>query len=257
MIPIVVCQDLDDLGAKVAAEFVSLAVNFVQASGKFTVCLAGGNTPKAFYALLAAGACAVKIPWEQCHFFWGDERCVAPDHADSNYRMAREALLSKVPVPENQIYRIMAEKPPDLAAARYEATLKAHFNSRAGDFPRFHLVFLGLGEDGHTASLFPDSEAVEEQNRCVVAPYVKSLKARRLSLTLPVFNRAANVFFLVSGSSKAEILARIMQPPESSKPLPAQRIRPQNGRLVWFVDQAAARNLSLDPSLASRSLFPG
>ena len=251
MSQIVVCKDLDDLSSKVAAEVLSFANDFVRSAGKFTVCLAGGNTPKALYALLATDAFAAKIPWDQCHFFWGDERCVPPDHGDSNYRMAREAFLSKVPVSESQIYRMMAEKPPDLAALRYEATLKAHFNSRAGDFPRFHLVFLGLREDGHTASLFPDSEALEVQDRAAVACYVNSLKTHRLTLTLPVFNRAANVFFLVSGSSKAQILARVLQPPDNSKPLPAQRIRPQDGRLVWFVDQAAARNLSLDPSLAS------
>ncbi|HWP59403.1 MAG TPA: 6-phosphogluconolactonase [Candidatus Acidoferrales bacterium] len=242
MSEIVVCKDLGDLSLRVAAEFVSLARASVESAGRFTVCLSGGSTPAALYRLLASAAFAAKVPWDKCHFFWGDERCVPPDHPESNYALARAALLSKVAVPQSQVYRMPGEKPPDLAALRYEATLRTFFNLRAGSYPRFDLILLGLGADGHTASLFPGSEALAVRDRCVVAPYVESLKAHRLTLTLAVINRAANVFFLVSGAEKAEILARVLEPSDENS-LPAARVKPEQGRLVWFVDEAAAAKI--------------
>jgi 6-phosphogluconolactonase len=251
MSQIIVCKDLDDLSSKVATEFVTLTNKFVQSAGKFTVCLAGGDTPRSLYTLLATDPYGNKIPWEHCHFFWTDERCVPPDHPDSNYRMAREALLAKVPVPEDQIYRMPAERPPDIAALKYEATLRAHFNLRGGNFPRFDLVLLGLGVDGHMASLFPGSDALEVKDRSVVSTYVDSLKTHRLTLTLPVLKRAANVFSFVSGPSKAEIVARVLEPSQGAEPFPAERVKPEQGRLVWFVDRVAAQHLRLGKDLAS------
>ncbi len=217
-----------------------MADQSVNSRGRFTVALAGGSTPKHLYSLLATPEFQEQIPWPRVRFFWGDERCVPPDHPESNYRMVHESLLSKVPIPVENVYRMEGEKDPQLAALRYEETLRRFFQLSDEDLPRFDLILLGLGEDGHTASLFPGSHAVEETNRLVTALYVEKLKAHRLTLTLPVLNNSANIFFLVAGKNKAGVLRDLLQGGHGPEPLPAQRVKPQEGRLLWFADQAAA-----------------
>jgi 6-phosphogluconolactonase len=239
---VVVYRDLEELSSKAAAEFVRLANERSATAGRFAVALSGGSTPRALYSLLAGDEFQSQVPWNRVHFFWGDERCVPPEHPDSNYRMAFETLLSKAPVPEKNIHRIEAECAPEIAAARYEKAIRDFFSLADSAWPAFDLVILGLGDDGHTASLFPGSEALNERHRLVVAAYNEKLKSHRVTLTLPVLNRAANIFFLVAGASKTAILRDVLQR-ESSKNLPAQQIDPPNGRLIWFVDQAAAASL--------------
>ncbi len=225
-----------------AAEFANLAAEAVRARGRFCVALSGGSTPRGLYSLLASGAIP-SIPWDQTLFFWSDERHVPPDHPDSNYRMANQAMLSKVPVPAEHIFRIPGEeKDAEAAALAYEETLRKVFTLQPGEFPRFDLILLGLGTDGHTASLFPGSPALNETKRLVVANWVEKLKTDRITFTLPVLNHAACVMFLVSGADKAEILEQILESP--GEELPAQRVHPANGRLFWLEDHAAAAKLS-------------
>ncbi|HEX9442727.1 MAG TPA: 6-phosphogluconolactonase [Candidatus Binatia bacterium] len=235
----IVCRDLADLSRRAAAEFVRVTRGAAARSGRSAVALSGGSTPKALYALLAGPEFSPQIPWSEVHFFWGDERAVPPDHPDSNYRMAYETLLSKAPVPPENIHRIEAERPPEAAAAAYEQTIREFFRLAATDWPRFDLILLGLGDDGHTASLFPDNPALSEERRLAVATYVEKLGAHRITLTLPVLNHAANVFFLAAGKSKAAVLADVLRPGPGER-LPAGRVDPADGRLVWFMDQAAA-----------------
>jgi 6-phosphogluconolactonase len=222
-------------------EFAAQASGAVRARGRFTVALSGGSTPKSLYSLLATKP---HIPWDKICFFWGDERHVPPDHPDSNYRMAREALLSKVPVPQENIFRIHSEeKDAARAAQQYEQTISDFFHLSPGLFPRFDLILLGLGPDGHTASLFPESAALAERDRLVVANWVDKFKAYRITLTFPVLNAAACVIFLASGADKAEILREVLE--NSSAHLPAQNVRPTDGKLFWLVDSAAAAALSV------------
>jgi 6-phosphogluconolactonase len=191
---------------------------------------------------LLAGDSSVRaeVPWDKTYFFWGDERHVPPEHPESNYRMAQEAMLSKVPIPSENIHRIHAENPNvQRAAEEYEGTLRAFFRLRAGEFPRFDLVLLGMGPDGHTASLFPGTEALRERKHLVVANWVQKLNAHRITMTLPVFNRAAMVLFLVSGEEKAETLRRALAERRGKDPFPSQLIRPTHGRLLWLVDRGA------------------
>jgi 6-phosphogluconolactonase len=240
----IVGRDVVDLAGKAAREFVHLAKSSVEASGRFVVALSGGETPKSLYASLASGEFRSEISWSRLHFFWGDERPVPPDDPDSNYRMAFEALLSKAPVPEKNIHRVPAEQAPDVAAGSYEKEIRDFFGLSDLAWPRFDLVLLGVGDDGHTASLFPDSDALRETRRLVVAPYVEKLRSRRITLTLPALNRAANIFFLVAGKGKAAIVRDVLRPRPGSKKLPAERIDPQDGKVVWFLDQAAAALLA-------------
>lgn len=239
----IVCKDIPELSAQAAAEFVRQANERSATAGRFVVALSGGSTPRALYSLLAGAEFQSQVPWDRVHFFWGDERCVPPDHPDSNYRMAFETLLSKAPVPEENIHRIEAELAPEAAAAGYERTIRDFFRLSGADWPRFDLIFLGLGDDGHTASLFPGSEALNERHRLVVAAYNEKLKSHRVTLTLPVLNRAANIFFLVAGEGKAAVLRDVFSGSTGSRDLPAQQIAPKNGRLVWFLDEAAASSL--------------
>jgi 6-phosphogluconolactonase len=239
---IIIGRDLVDLSRKAAAEFVRLANERSATAGRFAVALSGGSTPRALYSLLAGAEFQSQVPWDRVHFFWGDERCVPPDHPDSNYRMAFETLLSKAPVPEENMHRIEGEEKPEIAAAKYEKAIRDFFQLADSELPRFDLILLGLGDDGHTASLFPGSEALQETRRLAVATYVEKLKSHRVTLTLPVLNHAANIFFLVAGENKTGILKDVLQR-ESSKNFPAQQIDPPNGRLVWFVDQAADASL--------------
>ena len=223
-----------------AAEFAAQASQAVRASGRFTVALSGGSTPKALYSLLATKP---NIPWDKIYFFWGDERHVPPDHPESNYRMANEALLSKVPVRPENIFRIHAEEKDAAAAAlQYEQALKDFFHLSPGQFPRFDLVLLGIGTDGHTASLFPGTAALNETQRLVVANWVPKFSAHRLTFTFPVLNAAACVIFLASGPDKAAILHEVLE--NSSADLPSQRVHPSNGKLLWLIDGPAATALS-------------
>jgi 6-phosphogluconolactonase len=233
----------EDLFEAAAAEFAAQATAAVRARGRFTVALSGGSTPKGLYSLLATRP---GIPWDKIYFFWGDERHVPPDHPDSNYRMANEALLSRIPAPPDHVFRVRAEeKDADAAALQYEQTLKDVFHLSAGEFPRFDLILLGLGPDGHAASLFPDSAALNETRRLVVANWVEKFKTDRLTFTFPVINAAACVIFLASGPDKAAILHEVLE--NKAANLPSQKVQPTNGRLLWLIDDAAASALSHKP----------
>src|SRR5713101_1757531 len=237
-----ICADAAALAQQTADEFVRLAQESVAARGRFTVALAGGSTPKAAYALLTSAAYHDRVPWQQIDFFWGDERHVPPDHPDSNYRMAYEAMLSKVPIPAENIFRIHAEeKDADAAARAYEQTLTAFFHLQPGEFPRLDLILLGMGPDGHTASVFPGTRALHEKTRLVVANWVEKLNAYRFTMTLPVRNHSACAMFLVSGRDKANVLREVLE--HQTEELPASLVRPTNGRLVWMIDQEAASAL--------------
>lgn len=246
-------HDPGELALKAARRFARLADQYVIGCGKFTVALSGGSTPRAMLSLLAAGPFVDTVPWESTYFFWGDERCVPPDHPDSNYRMATEALLSKAPVPPENIFRIPAEmSDPALAAEEYATTLTRFFlagGNRSGtaplsNFPRFDLVFLGMGPDGHTASLFPHTPALQASEQIVVANYVEKLKSFRITLTAATINNARNVTFLVAGGDKADALRNVLEGPHQHELYPSQLIHPANGTLLWMVDKAAAQLLS-------------
>jgi 6-phosphogluconolactonase len=229
-----------DLFEAAASEFANQAAQAVNTRGRFTVALSGGSTPKALYSLLATKS---GIPWEKICFFWGDERHVPPDNPESNYRMAYEALLSKVPVRPENIFRVHAEKKDAAAAAaQYEQTVKEFFQLSPGKFPRFDLVLLGVGPDGHAASLFPGTSALNETQRLVVANWVTKFNTHRITFTYPVLNAAACVLFLASGPDKAAILREVLENPAAD--LPSQKIIPTNGRLIWLVDVPAASGLS-------------
>jgi 6-phosphogluconolactonase len=230
----------NELFSAAALEFVTLASQAVKHNGRFTVALSGGSTPKKLYSLLAQQATA--IPWDKTYFFFGDERHVPPNDPDSNYGMVNEAMLSKVPVPPENVFRIHSEKGAAVAAQEYEETLRGFFELKPNQLPRFDLILLGVGPDGHAASLFPGSAALNETKRLVVANWVEKLKTYRITLTFPLLNHAACVTFLASGADKASILHEVLENPSAN--LPSQRVRPEDGRLVWLVDRAAAASLS-------------
>jgi len=225
-----------------AARFVAAAGDAISSRGQFIVALAGGSTPRDTYLRLGTEALVSKVMWSRVHVLWGDERCVPPDHIESNYRMARETLLDRVPVPAANVHRIHGEDDPATAAEVYEATLRALLRTPAA--ARIDLVLLGLGEDGHTASLFPGSAAVHEQTRWVMAARASAASMWRITLTPAVINAAADVLFLVSGGAKAGILRRVIEGPRRPEELPAQAIAPSNRRVRWYVDAAAAAELT-------------
>jgi 6-phosphogluconolactonase len=230
-----------DLFRAAAEEFVRVGRAAIAEHGRFTVALSGGSTPRSLYSLLANKY--ADFPWSQTFLFFGDERHVPPDHSDSNYRMVNEALLSKVPVPAGNVYRVPAENPDAAAsAAAYEERLRRFFQLRPDEFPRFDLILLGLGTDGHTASLFPDSDGLKEQSRLVLANWVEKFKTHRITFTFPVLNHAANVMFLASGADKAEMVRQVLEG-ENTPPFPAQQVQP-DGKLLWMLDDAASAKLS-------------
>lgn len=241
-----ICQDSDSVSRQAAFEFVRLANQAISSSGRFTVALAGGSTPSKLYELLASDAFRTQVIWSNVELFWGDERCVPPDHPDSNYRMAHEALISKVPVPPDMVHRMPAEREnPASAADEYERTIREEFELTEREFPRFDLILLGMGDDGHTASLFPGTAALHEKRRLVVAHYVEKLKTHRLTLTPPVLNRGRHIFFLVAGEGKAVTLKDVLQGEYQPDRYPSQIIRPESGRLIWLLDRPASRLLDL------------
>ena len=241
-----IVNDLTELGRTAADEIQRLADRAATDARPFTLALAGGSTPRGLHAILAADAAVRdRLPWHHLHFFWGDERHVPPDHSQSNYRMAYETLLSLAPVPAANIHRVPGEEPDAATAAeKYEMELAAFFELASGQLPRFDCILLGMGPDGHTASLFPGTEALHETKRLVVANWVEKFNAFRITLTVPVINRSELVVFLVSGAEKAEALKEVLQGDYRPDHYPAQLIRPGPGKLLWIVDRAAASCLT-------------
>lgn len=221
-----------------AEKFVAYAKEAVDRHHVFTVSLAGGNTPRRVYELLASDPFKNLINWSRVHLFFGDERCVPPQHPDSNYGMVHAALISKIDIPSSNVHQIIGEGNPEDNAAAYERELRTFFGEVS--WPRFDLVLLGMGEDGHTASLFPGSDAVEEESKWVVAIRMEQLKQDRITLTVPVLNHAAHVVFLVTGKGKARRFSEAVHGPRRPEPLPAQLIRPLDGSLEWLVDKSVA-----------------
>ncbi|MEW6660343.1 MAG: 6-phosphogluconolactonase [Thermodesulfobacteriota bacterium] len=232
--------DLETLSRAAAQLFARQAEQAVKVRARFSVALSGGQTPRRTYEILAQPPFRDQVPWEQTHVFWGDERCVAPDDPRSNARLAREAFLERVPLPPAQIHPISCIGSPATAAREYAALLRQFFE--AGP-PRFDLIFLGLGEDGHTASLFPYDRALEERRRWTAAVYVPAQDLHRVTLTATVINQARVVAFLVAGGAKAGVLREVMQKPRDPWRLPAQLIKPEPGELYWLVDREAAGQL--------------
>ena len=228
------------------AEFiVALARERVQAHGRFHIALSGGSTPRRLYELLALPRTEGpprmdNAAWGRWHVFWGDERCVPPDHQDSNYRMAGESLLDRVPVPTDQVHRMRGEASPQSAAEEYEGLLRQVL---PGPIPAFDLILLGIGEDGHTASLFSNTDALMEKERLVVANWAPHLQAHRLTFTLPLINAARAIAFLVTDESKAQVLAKVLKPAPAEPPLPSSLVRPTSGTVHWFLTAAAASRL--------------
>jgi 6-phosphogluconolactonase len=227
-----VFPDAAALAEAAARQFAELAQSASDTSRRFSVALAGGETPKATYQLLASEGFRRQINWGHVHLFWGDERCVPPDHSESNYDMARRAFIDDVPIPEGNVHRILGEHDPVVAAETYEAELKDHFKS---GLPAFDLILLGLGTDGHVASLFPGSAALEEKSRLAVAAQHPQSNQWRVTLTLPVINNAASVVVLVSGERKREIVDRLRRGDGTP---PASRLLPASGNLLWLMDRA-------------------
>ncbi len=213
--------------------------------GVARVAVSGGSTPQATFALLAdpAGPFATTVPWDKLHLYWVDERCVGPEHPESNYGVCRELLLSKVPLPATNVYRMEGELDPEEAAARYESVLRNSMKLEGAESPAFDLLLLGMGPDGHTASLFPHTEGLEVINRLVIANHVPQKDTWRISLTAPVINAATEVVFAVEGAGKASILAEVLTGPRDVERLPSQLIRPTNGKLLFLLDDAAAAEL--------------
>jgi 6-phosphogluconolactonase len=233
--------------AKRAAEkFVEAASAAANEKGSFTVSLAGGSTPKALYSLLADDpTLQSQLPWDRMQLFFGDERHVPPDHADSNFRMASEAMISKVPLKPGQIHRIKGEYPDtERAALEYEQELRLYFRLAAGQLPRFDLFLLGMGNEGHTLSLFPGTQALHDNGRLVVRNWIGKLYTERVTMTAPVANNAAQLLFTVTGADKAPALKAVLEGPYEPEQLPSQLIQPKDGKLLWLVDPTAASMLS-------------
>lgn len=232
-----VYEDLEALSLAAAELFVTEARQAVQSRGRFVVALSGGATPQRTYELLSQKRFRELVPWQNTHVFWGDERCVAADDPRSNARMARQALLDHVPLPPAQVHAMICDRSPGLAAIEYEAILRDIFRDGCA---RFDLILLGLGENGHTASLFPGTSALKEQQRWVAEVCLAEEGQNRLTLTATVINQAALIVFLVSGGAKAPILRKVLEDAASPEPVPATLIKPVQGELLWLVDREAA-----------------
>jgi 6-phosphogluconolactonase len=238
-----ISETAEQLVEKIAQTFSDLAHAAIKENGRFIVSLSGGSTPKALYERLAQPPYAGGIKWDHVIVFLGDERCVPHDHPDSNFKMLDEALLSKVAIPESNIFKTMGQaEDPEAAALLYDQEIRRVFVSPSEEVPSFDLILLGLGPDGHTASLFPETKALKEMHRLYVANYVEKFGSNRLTMTLPLINAGQEVIFLVSGDLKAQILQEVLEQPE--KQFPSQLIKPCSGNLHWYVDRAAVKLLN-------------
>lgn len=224
-----------------AEKFCEVGKQAIRERGRYTVALSGGSTPKGLHQQLATSF-SQELPWEKVFFFWGDERHVPPDFPESNFRMAKETLLSKLPIPAENIFRMPGEIPDaNQASGMYEQCLSEFFTPASGQFPRLDFILLGIGPEGHTASLFPDTAALQEKQHFVVGNYVAVHSTWRITCTYPVLNHGRNVMFLVDGTGKAEIVRTALQDPSAN--LPCQGIRPTEGNLMWYLDRAAGAKL--------------
>ena len=228
----------EQLALAAVERFVEYSNELRDMTESFSVALAGGNTPRQVYELLSTARFKNRVEWPQVHFFFGDERCVPPEHPDSNYAMAYEALISRVPIPAKNVHRMLGEGNANENALAYENELRTFFAGLT--WPRFDLVLLGMGEDGHTASLFPDSAALKEMSRWVVATRNEQSRQERITLTVPVLNHARRIMVLVTGKKKAQRLKEVLRPQPGSEQLPVQAITPIKGMLEWLVDADAA-----------------
>jgi 6-phosphogluconolactonase len=241
MTAIRVLPDPAALANAAARLIVEQAQAAIDARGAFSIALSGGSTPRDLHRQLASPPLVNQVDWQHVHVFFGDERCVPPHDAQSNYHMAEDTLLGRVPIPAAQVHRMRGELPPEQAASDYETELKAFFKN---DPPRIDVILLGMGDNGHTASLFPGLSAVHQQQRWVVAEDVKEVGMWRITLTPVVLNLGREVVFLVAGEGKANMLHRVLEGPYTPAELPAQIVRPSPGEVIWLVDAAAAAKLS-------------
>ena len=232
-----VFQTTEALNAAAATLIVEIAHKSVDATGRFSIALSGGNTPEKLYELLALSPYNQQMPWTETYFFWGDERCVPLEDNRNNAQMAQLALFNKIEIPPSNIHRIPVNLPPDRAALAYEKTIKDFFDE---DAPRFDLILLGLGDNGHTASLFPGTAVLNEKSRGIRKVFVEEQNEFRITMTAPLINMAYHVLFLVTGENKAAILNTIFKGPYLPKQYPAQLVKPQSGKLYWFADGKAA-----------------
>jgi 6-phosphogluconolactonase len=241
-----ILPDAAAIAKRVAQEILQSATSAVSERGSFTLVLAGGSTPKALYQLLVNDAALrTQLPWDKMVLLFGDERHVPPDHPDSNFRMASESMISKAALKPEQVLRIKGEyQDTEKAAQEYEQTLCARFNLHETQVPRFDVVLLGMGNDGHTLSLFPGTKALHQDRRLVVRNWIGKLYTERITMTAPVANNAAQVIFMVTGADKALALKAVLEGPYEPEQLPSQLIQPRNGKLQWLVDTAAGGMLS-------------
>ncbi|MEJ2597907.1 MAG: 6-phosphogluconolactonase [Anaerolineales bacterium] len=235
-----VYPDLEEVSRNTARILIEAAQSAVNKRGGFSLLLSGGNTPRRLFGLLAESPYREQVPWGKTHVFWGDERCVPADDERNNAYMARQILLERVPIPEEQIHPVASTLPPMKAAEKYQNTLREYFS---GHPPIFDFILLGLGENGHTASLFPGTPVLDEKRFWVSEVYVPSLHMWRVTLTAPILNQARKIVFLVSGASKAWVLNQVLNGPHNPQQLPAQLIKPQDGQLLWLADKAAASQI--------------
>ena len=243
-----IIADLEALSRVAAETIIEHISDCLRSRDICTIALSGGSTPKRLYSLLAnEAALRDQIPWERIHLFWGDERHVPPGHPDSNYLMAYNTLLSQVPLPLTNIHRVRSEDADaEKAAADYELGIRTFFKIQAGEMPRFDFVLLGMGADGHTASLFPGTSALKETKRLVLANWVEKFQTFRLTLTAPVLNSAACILFLVAGKDKADAVKAVLEGKFQPDRYPAQLIQPSGGELIWLLDRSAASRLTLN-----------
>jgi 6-phosphogluconolactonase len=234
---------LEAVSRRAAQYFVDAIRAAVSARGKARIAISGGSTPKATFELLATDAYRQQIPWDKLELYWVDERCVAPDQPDSNYRMTKQALLDHVPLAQDHVFRIQGELDPEEAAAKYEFDIRRSFRLEGAEMPIFDLVALGMGPDGHTASLFPHTEGLHELMRIAIANHVIQKETWRVTLTSPVINRARDVFFLIAGADKVEALKEVFLGAYDPETYPSQLIRPASRRITLLLDSAAAAAL--------------
>lgn len=243
-----VYSTIEQLSLAAADLFANKIEQAVQSRGRCNIVLAGGETPRSIYEVLAENPYCTALPWQQIHVYWGDERCVPPTDRLSNQYMARQSLLNHVPIPEENVHPIVYEGSPKKAAENYEKLLRAVFVKQE---PQFDLVLLGLGDDGHTASLFPNTDVLNVQRDWVSDVYIEEKNMYRVTLTFPILNQAKDIAFLVTGARKAHIIQKVVEGIQDAKILPAQFIKPVSGELYWLLDEKAAVLLQSKPESVS------